>query len=256
MTELFKGSKVRVKAMLNMDMVGRMEGNSLVVFGRDTATQWASILDPICTDAHLNCQGGGDGYGPSDQMAFYLDGAPVLHFFTGPHTDYHRASDTAEKINATGGTQVSDVVAAVAIKAGEARQGFQLLKPQAGSKLAFRGDLQERFTKTKGYLGTIPHYGAVTKMDAIGAIGIRLSGARPGSPAEAAGIRTGDVLVSIRDEEVHPAMPAGFRMGNMDDFMTVLGQLHPGQKVLLVVKRDGGDVVLPATVGTRDTQKE
>jgi len=112
--EAMKKNHITPRAMINLDMVDRMRDNQLIAFGSDSAREWKSILDPICSDARLKCGGGGDGYGPSDHKPFFVAGIPVLHFFTGPHLDYHRPSDTADKINATGGVQAARVIAKVA----------------------------------------------------------------------------------------------------------------------------------------------
>lgn len=242
--ELLKNIKVRPKAMLNMDMVGRMENNRLIIFGTASAKEWEPIVQAECSLRRLDCPGGGDGYGPSDHMAFYTAGVPVLHFFTGPHTDYHRVSDTADKINATGGIQTSEVVANLAIRAASTRFHYQ-----KASSVPMMGRVnREGGRKSHGaYLGTIPDYSQLTSPhgpsggSAPGG-GVRLAGARAESPAAKAGIKEGDILVSIDDRKTN----------SLEDFMNVLVDLMPNQEVILGVRRGRDTLKLHAVVGKRE----
>jgi hypothetical protein len=102
-------------AMLNLDMVGRMRDARLQVLGGDTAAEWPGLVAHACAAERLTCDIGGDGFGVSDQAAFYAAGVPVLHFFTGTHGDYHKPSDTADKINAPGAAHVARVVTRVVL---------------------------------------------------------------------------------------------------------------------------------------------
>ena len=92
----------KTSAMLNLDMIGRLQHGRLYVAGVDTAIAFRAILQEAAQGFGLTLQFSGDGYGPSDHTPFYANGRPVLMFFTGPHADYHRPSDTSEKINAEG----------------------------------------------------------------------------------------------------------------------------------------------------------
>jgi Tol biopolymer transport system component len=231
------------KAMLNLDMVGRMEGNKLTIFGTDSAKEWKTLLSEECGRHQLECPGGGDGYGPSDHMAFYIAHTPVLHFFTGPHVDYHRTSDVATKVNATGGIQTSEVVAALAMKVASPRQKLHYEKSSTNSPNLF-GKVR---TSHGAYLGTIPDYSTLSSPHgpAGGGMpegGIRLAGTRPGSPADQAGVKEGDILCAID----------GGKIGTLEDFMKILKDLLPGQKITIEVKRDGKTLKLPATVGKKE----
>jgi hypothetical protein len=79
------------------------------VLGSDSAREWASLTQPACEKAHVECVTGGDGYGPSDQTPFYAAGVPVLHFFTRAHSDYHKPSDAPQAVNAAGAAQVASI---------------------------------------------------------------------------------------------------------------------------------------------------
>jgi hypothetical protein len=259
LAEEFAKYKRRLKAMLNLDMVGRLENGQLIVYGTESATEWPGILADACARAGLACPGGGDGYGPSDQMAFYQHGAPVLHFFTGPHADYHRVTDTADKLNATGVTQVAELVAEIASRVVLRRQPLHYRKAAAAPTMG-------KLAGTDGakgprpYLGTIPDYASLTSPHGpagagVDQGGVKLSGVRGGSPAEKAGILAGDILTAI---ETHRAPPTGGEAAQvrtivtLEDFMSVLVGLQIDEDVVLHVKRNGALTKLTAKVGRRE----
>src|SRR5581483_316511 len=95
-----------IDAMVNFDMVGRLRADKLIVYGVATATEMRALLDSANAVAPLQITAQGDGFGPSDQSSFYAKDIPVLHFFTDLHEDYHRATDTPDKIVAGGEARV------------------------------------------------------------------------------------------------------------------------------------------------------
>jgi hypothetical protein len=257
--ELLQSSKITLKAMLNLDMVGRLRNNQLIIFGSESATEWKPWIEAECTRLGLTCPGGGDGYGPSDQMPFYMKGAPVLHFFTGPHADYHRVSDTSEKINATGGVQVAEAVSALALRASAHPRRLKYQKSQGTpSMMLVRADgttatagQQARQGMGGAYLGTIPDYAQMTSPSGPGGDasqgGVLLSGARTGSPAEKAGVQAGDILVSVLKVESKESI----RTRTLAEFMQVLRTLKAGDVIVLGVRRGDKVLELSATVGSR-----
>jgi GNAT superfamily N-acetyltransferase len=103
-------------AMINLDMVGRLRDNHLVVLGRHSAVEWPALLAAACARAEIDCAdepAAEDSYGPSDQLPFLAAHIPVAHFFTGMHADYHRPSDSADKVNAAGAGQIAIAVASL-----------------------------------------------------------------------------------------------------------------------------------------------
>jgi hypothetical protein len=214
--------------MLNMDMVGRMRDASVAVLGGESAKEWDEIVSPLCAAERLTCVIGGSGYGPSDHMPFYAAGIPVLHFFTGAHSDYHKPSDDVDKINATGTAQVAALVAAttLAISAGPVH-----LSLTTSTAPAQGGDVRSFGAS----LGTIPDYSAPRK----GRPGVLLAGVRPGSAADKGGIKPGDLLIKIDDHDI----------GSLEDFMFVLESAHPGQAATVLVDRGGKKVSLPVVFG-------
>jgi Tol biopolymer transport system component len=215
-----------VVAMLNMDMVGRLRGNQLSVLGGETAAEWRQLVPAACARELLGCTLGGDGYGPSDHSPFYAAGVPVLHFFTGAHEDYHKPSDTPDKINAVGGARIAMLVADVAREA--AAQPARLTY-QAAPAPAPAGDVRSYGAS----LGTVPDYAG------DGRPGVLIGGVRPEGAAERAGMRRGDLLIEL----------AGTPIRDIYDFMYVLQRSKPGDTVKAVVDRGGKRLELAVTFG-------
>jgi Tol biopolymer transport system component/Zn-dependent M28 family amino/carboxypeptidase len=215
-----------VVAMLNMDMVGRLRGNQLSVLGGETAAEWPRLVPAACARERLGCALGGDGYGPSDHSPFYAAGVPVLHFFTGAHEDYHKPSDTPDKINAIGGARIAMLVAGLAREVAAQPQRLTLktaaAPPPAGDVRSYGASL-----------GTVPDYAG------DGRPGVLIGGVRPQGAAEQAGIRRGDLLIEL----------AGTPIRDVYDFMYVLQRSKPGETVKAVVDRAGQRLELAVTFG-------
>lgn len=222
-----KGKLENVYAMLNMDMVGRMRENRLEILGAETAAEWKTIAGAACDTSRVDCAMRGDGYGPSDHNSFFAAGVPVLHFFTGTHIDYHKPSDTADRINAAGAAQTGRIVFDVA-KALSQREAALSFQPSA-SGVSERGDLRS----FNASLGTIPDYAGPSG----GQKGVLLAGVRPGSGADKGGMRKGDILVRLGRSNVF----------SVEDLMFVLNSSKPGETVPAVVLRDGKEVKLEVT---------
>ena len=218
-----------VAAMINLDMVGRLRDEMVTIFGTDSAAEWGAIVEPACSALRLTCRSNGDGYGPSDQTSFYAADVPVLHLFTGTHDQYHRPSDDARLLNATGGARVAalagDLTLAVAARGG----ALTLQRNAAGPPP--KGDTR-RFG---GSLGIVPDYAGAGE----GVAGVLLAGTRPGGPAETAGMRRGDLLVELGGREIR----------DINDLMFLLRRAEPGESVGAVVLRDGQRVELTAVYG-------
>ena len=213
-------------AMLNLDMVGRMRDGRLLVLGVKSAAEWQPLLDSVNAAYRLDVHASGDGWGPSDQSSFFAKQRPVLQFFTDLHLDYHRPSDTWDKINAAGVADVAAFTADLARRLA-ARPG-PLTFQDAPLPQAAAG------TGERPYLGTIP--------DMTGEPGgVRLSGVTAGSPADMAGVKAGDVLVGIGADSI----------GNLNDFQNALVRRHPGDTVEVRVRRGDRTLSLVAVLGRR-----
>lgn len=219
----------RIRGMLNMDMVGRLGAGPLIVYGVDTATEWRGILEAEAAPLRLELALRGEGYGPSDHTSFYTSDIPVLHFFTNTHGDYHRPSDDWELIDADGLERVARLVTAVAGRLA-ARPTVLTLQRGAGEPPR---PAQAR-AGSGAWLGTVPDFSPVER-------GVLLGGVTAGSPADAAGMRKGDVLVRLGDHDVP----------DLQGMTTALQHYRPGDEVELVVLRDGRELRLTARLRAR-----
>ena len=214
-------------AMIDLDMVGRMRDGSLQVFGADTAAQWPDLLSGACDEAHVDCvQATGGGLGGADRAPFYEAGIPELQLFTGVHSDIHRPTDTADKLNATGMAQVARIAEHLAHSASE-----------LGGRLDFKPGTVPSEGESRAFgasLGTIPSPAAPPN----GQKGMLLAGVRPRGPADHAGLRAGDVIVRL----------GGHVVGTVEDVMFVLTQSAPGTHVEVVVLRDGKELAVDVTL--------
>lgn len=245
---------VTPKAMINFDMVGRLQNNEVAVFGTDSSSRWNRHLQPACKKEHLKCVSGGDGLGPSDHMPFFLAQIPVVHFFTGNHADYHRSTDTSDKINATGVAQIAATSADLAERIAQPK----VVLPFAKSSLRRKPKPKTDASAGAGhglnpYLGTIPDYSPGADKTS----GVLLAGVKADSPAEAAGVRAKDIITGIFILDEKPGYPRSEpvfkKVENLDVYTFVLKSLEPGLKIRIRVERNGRSLELPATVGRRSS---
>ena len=224
----------RVKAMVNLDMVGALRNDKVTVFGTDSAPEWRSIVDGANVKTKLALTETGDGYGPSDQTSFYAVHIPVIHLFTGAHDRYHTPEDVPEAINFEGIDRVVDLTTHItaSLRSGSTVPQYT----RATSAPAMEGDSPGY----GAYLGTVPDYSA---MDATTG-GVLLSDVRPGSPADRAGVTGGDRIVDI----------GGTRIENLYDMTYALQDHKPGDTVNVKVIRKGQPVELRATLTQRGQQ--
>ena len=218
-----------VEAMLNLDMVGRLKDGKLMVMGTGTAAEFPALLENANRVAGFDLRTSGDGYGPSDHSSFYKRQVPVLMLFTGAHADYHRPTDTWDRINEQGLWRVTRFAAAL-IESLDARPRPHYLKAKADStpgRIGGGGGYG-------AYLGTIPDFSQTEG-------GVLLSGVREGSPAEQAGLVPGDVIVKFDD----------VRIDNLYDYAYALRSRRPGQPVRLTVERKGNRMEVAVTLGKR-----
>jgi len=212
----------KVNAMINLDMVGRLnpESNSISIGGTGTSSQSDSILKTLETGRPYKITHSTDGYGPSDHASFYSENIPVFYFTTGAHEDYHTPGDDADKINYTGEVAVLDMVKDLATTLSA---GNRLTFHEAGAKQGARYGRNLKVT-----LGIVPD------MVSNDNNGLRVDGVRKGGPADRAGIVKGDRIVSIEGQPVT----------NIYDYMARLGKLKPGQVASVEILRDGKKQIL------------
>lgn len=205
-------------AMLNLDMVGRVRDGKVYVGGVGTSPVFPKLLEESNTSG-LHLESSRSGYGSSDHTSFYISDVPVLFFFSGLHPDYHRATDTADKINFGEEARVGDLVlrVAMALASGEPRPQFtRVQEPRPVGATGSSGG------GYGAYFGSIPDMGAEVE-------GVKFADVRDGSPAARAGLRRGDVLVEF----------AGAAIKNLYDFTFQLRAHRPGEEVRVIVLRGG-----------------
>ncbi len=203
-------------AMINMDMIGRMKDRKLIVGGVGTAKEWRQLLSASNGGFELTMNE--DGYGPSDHSMFYSKQIPVLFFWTGTHNDYHKPSDTSEKINYADEARILSFVARIVtdIDSADPRLTFTTAKSDPPRGGGFRV-----------YLGTIPNYADTND-------GLLLDGVRDDSPAAKAGLKAGDRVVKIGSRDVK----------NVYDYTAALGEMKAGQEYVIEVMRGGEKLTL------------
>lgn len=211
-------------AMVNLDMVGRLRDNALSVLGSDSAAEWVGLIGSACEASRVECKASGDGYGPSDHVSFYTAGLPVLHLFTGAHSDYHKPSDAPDKLNAGGMAKVAEIVTSLTRAASSVPLTYKKMPSPAG-----RGDARS----FNASLGTVPNYGGPP----AGLKGVLLDDVRPGGGAEKAGMKRGDVIVKLGQYDI----------ASVEDLMFVLMQAKPGETVTAIVVREGKRLELETT---------
>jgi C-terminal processing protease CtpA/Prc len=201
--------------MINLDIRGRLDGIELPVFGTGTAPGWEEVLDSVAHHDSLSVTRSASGSGASDHASFYEIGIPVLHYFSGTHEDYHRPSDTADKLDYEGMEWILDHVKLV-------------IRDLAARDLSFL-----EFTETGGRrsmmmpqdgvsLGVVPDYN-------FSGGGFRINSVRSGSVAEQSGFEGGDVIVRMDEMEIL----------DIYGYMEALGSFERGDSIVITVLRNG-----------------
>ncbi len=220
--------KLKIDAMINMDMIGRLSDNKLIIYGTGTSAIWNNLLDSLNKQFNFIISKIPDGLGPSDHSSFYLKNIPVLQFFSGAHKDYHTPTDDYEKINSGGEERIANFVYEVGMTLDEIRDkpGF--------IKVAARSNENPSLEDIRVYVGTIPDYSAAEE-------GMKLSGVREGSPAEKGGLKGEDVIIKFGDKDVR----------NIYDYMYAMNEHKPGEEVEIIVLRDKKMLTLKVILGSR-----
>jgi len=206
-------------AMLNMDMIGRIKDDKVYIGGVGTGSTLKADVEKAEANSNFKVEYSPGGYSASDHTSFVTKHIPVLFFFSGLHSDYHKPSDTWEKINAQSAAQLVDVVG---------RTGLQLAS--ASDRPTFAAVVEDKPLAGAGggygpYFGSIPDFGQVEN-------GVKFSDVKPASPAEKAGLKAGDILVQFGDKPIK----------NLYDFTDALRRSKVGDVVDVTVLRAGQPV--------------
>ncbi|MBX2976111.1 MAG: M28 family peptidase [Ignavibacteriaceae bacterium] len=213
-------------AMINLDMIGRLNSDtSLIVYGTGTSKSWDELLLKYNTFP-FKLTKNPEGYGPSDHSSFYAKAIPVLFFFTGTHSDYHRPSDDADKINFEGQEEILNYIYRIL---GEVDKNE--FKPE------YVNVPRKEQTSTGGwkvYVGTIPDYAYTEE-------GLKITGVNQDSPAQKAGLVAGDIILEFGQKKIT----------NIYDYVYALKEFVPGDIVSVKVKRGSELQSLSLELGAR-----
>lgn len=210
-----------INYMINMDMIGRLNDSTkkLMIYGVGTSPVWVPLLDSIKSDMKLVKDS--SGIGPSDQTSFYLKDIPVLHFFSGQHSDYHKPDDDLEKINLKGEVNILNFIVAT------------IEKTYRYPKLSFTKTRNPDMGKStfKVSMGVMPDY------TYEGGNGMRIDGVSEGKPAFKAGLKSGDIIIRLGAHKVN----------STKEYMKALSNFKKGDQTEVEVIRDGKNMILPLT---------
>lgn len=212
-------------AMVNMDMVGRLTDNKLIIQGTKTADMMDELIERLNKTYEFDLTKKPGGMGPSDHQSFYLKKIPVLHLFTGLHSNYHRPSDDFDLLNLEGMDRITQMVTHI-VKEFDAlpkRPVFQKSDPKR-NVTGGGGD--------RPYFGSIPDY-------ADNVEGLPLTGVSPGGPAEKAGFKAQDIIIQL----------GKYKIGGIEDFDSALRKFKGGDKVPVTVLRKKKKKMLTITLG-------
>ena len=205
-------------AMLNMDMIGRIKDKKVFIGGVGTGSTFKPLLEQASGKSDLKLEYSASGFAASDHTSFVTRKIPVLFFFSGLHSDYHKPSDTWDKIDSNDAAVLLDLVSNVTTQLADTTE-----------RPAFVTVVEDHPGPASGggagygpYFGSIPDFGQVDN-------GVRFSDVRPGSPAAKAGFKGGDVLIQFGDKPIK----------NLYDFTDALRRSKVGDEVEVKVLRDG-----------------
>ncbi len=218
-----------IEAMINMDMVGRLTEESLTVYGTGTSPAWSDLLQevngrPLYGFTISSIQ---DGFGPSDHASFYAKEIPVLHFFTGTHTEYHRPEDDPHTINYSGMEAVGRFIA-------------ELVRTWGAQEEILTFQRVEQPQQTSGGRASISVYSGVIPDMAYQGEGLRLTGVREDSPSALAGLKAGDIVVRMGERTIK----------NIYDYMYALEDHSPGERVEVEALREGRRITVQVVLAS------
>ena len=215
----------KVVAMINLDMIGRLKDGKLNIQGVGTSSRWPAVIDSAKKGLPLTITTTADGFGPSDHSSFTGKGIPVLFFFTGLHGDYHRPSDTWEKVNAEGEVTVLSMVERTMRIIGDTPE-----RPEFAKGAEKPASTQSSSMALKVTFGVVPDYSDDPQ-------GLHITGVKPGSPAEKGGLQADDIITGMGQTTIK----------NIYDLMAALGTFKPGDTTTVKVIRNEKPLSLSVT---------
>lgn len=217
-----------IGAYLNMDMIGRLN-KTLILQGVGSSDWWRPQIEKRNVPLGLPLTLQNDCFAPTDTTTFYPRGVPILNAFTGSHEDYHRPTDTADKLNYEGAAKITKLMAFLA-------RDLATSEELPAWKEYQSSEHQGQRTALRAYLGTVPDY---SQGDVEG---VKLSGVSAVGPAARAGVRGGDVIIALDGKSIK----------NIYDYTYILGSLKIGKETTITVLRDGQTLELKITPTSRE----
>jgi hypothetical protein len=204
----FPGGLSHVRMMVNLDMVGRMKDNKITVQGCKTAEQFPDIVAAANKEIGLDITCKGDGYGPSDNMSFYMADKPVLYLFTGVHEDYHKSTDTPDKIDYPDMAKVVHLADNLVRGVDAYTPALTFVKTSEAPK--------QGTGRLRSSLGSVPDFSQPDSLK-----GYLIGDAKPDGAAQKAGLAKGDLVIRMGKVSI----------GNIYDLMNALRIYAPGDTV-------------------------
>ena len=209
----------RATGMINLDTVGRLGKGKLIILGAASAKEWGTLFQEAAKPLKLEIAESAQDLDSSDQKSFHEAGVPAVQLFTGPHLDYHRPTDTADRIDGKGLAKIAMVTRTVAFTLAN------LPAPLTRTIMAAPGAVPGPRIDRKVTIGAIPDF-------TYNEQGVRLSGTQPGGPAEAAGMKQGDIIIQAGTAPISV----------LKDLSDVLKTKQPGDRLPVRFLRNGREM--------------
>jgi len=208
-----------VTGMINLDTVGRLGKGKLIILGAASAKEWGTLFQEAAKPLKLEIAESTQDLDSSDQKSFHEAGVPAVQLFTGPHLDYHRPTDTADKIDGKGLVKIAMLTRTVAFTLAN------LQAPLTRTITAAPGVASGPRMDRKVTIGVIPDF-------TYNEQGVRLGGTQPGGPAEAAGMKQGDIIIEAGNAPI----------SELKDLSDVLKKKQPGDRLPIRFLRKGREM--------------
>ena len=230
-------------AMLNLASVGRLDGRQLQVFGSESAYEWPFMAQGIGFTIGLHSQMAAANIASSDHISFLNAGIPAIHLFAGAHNDYHRVSDTPDKLDLDGMSSVALWLEEAIVYLADNTSPLRVNLANAAVSVNPGGNANDNANapaaaaalgQREASLGTVPDFSYQGN-------GVRISDIVPGSAAAEAGLAAGDILLSINDQA----------LTDLQTYSNLLRQFSPGDRVSITARRQANRIIVEATLKAR-----
>ena len=216
-------------AAVNLDSVGRLEGRAIQVFGGNSAYEWPFMAQGIGFTIGVDSVMADNVIASSDHVPFLNNGIPAIHLFSGTHPDYHQPSDTADKLDYAGMSDIALWVEEAMVFLGDREAPLRVTLENAPVPVN-QGVVAER----EASLGTVPDF-------TYAGNGVRISDVTPGGAAALAGLTGGDVLLRYDDAAI----------ADLQSYSNLIRESEPGQEVQILIRRGEQEILIPVTLQSR-----